>query len=113
MSADEIAMWTKAAEDIKTPQVLARIADHNKAIISTVGAVGTLPRRTRWLLAGVAVAVALFGKRPEFAVLNTNNLINGGLGPIHTKCPWSTVRGQWLPMSARETSAAQMLPFAR
>lgn len=102
MSADEVEMWTKAAEDIKTPQVLARIGDHNKAIVSTVATVGTLlaglggvtagisiTRTTFYfhgapvipvgalatsVLAGTAVAVALFGRRPAFAVLNTNNL---------------------------------------
>jgi len=103
MSADEIARWTKAAEDLATPQVLARIAAHDKAVVSTVGTVGTLlaglggvtaaisiTRTTFYahgipvipvgalltsVLASAAVAVALFGSRPEFAVLNTNNLL--------------------------------------
>ncbi|MGY2873492.1 hypothetical protein ACVW00_000682 [Marmoricola sp. URHA0025 HA25] len=103
MSADEIAMWTKAADDLAAPQVLARIAAHDKAVVSTVGTVGTLlaglggvtaaisiTRGTFYLhglpvvpvgalatslLAGLAVGVALFGSRPEFAVVNTHNLL--------------------------------------
>jgi hypothetical protein len=104
MSEDEVARWTKAAEDISTPQVLARIADHNKAVVRTVAIVGTLlaglggvaaaisftwttfywqeipvvpvGALTTSVLAGIAVAIALFGSRPQFALLSTDDLMD-------------------------------------
>lgn len=103
LSQDEIDYLTEAAKDLTPDKVLVRIAESDKAIISTVGTIGTLlagfggvaaaisvTRSTVLLgdvpiipvgalatsvLASIAVAVALVGSRPVFEKINPNNLL--------------------------------------
>lgn len=104
MPNDDIPRYRAAAEELKPPKVLARILEHNKFVISTISIVGTLltglgavtasvavdDATFVWkgipvvpvgafvtaILASIAVLVALVARRPNFDVLNSNDLFD-------------------------------------